>query len=352
MSNKNRLQRRGMNVVMDDTLGGAISELAGAVGHRTSATGTRQLEYMYTRTLTGISMSRFKWYGLPSTVSRRWLETCLLTQSLAVFFKDAGTGQFFATQGTPTGNYNMVGDPTEFHAVSANSYRWWDLDLSECVPIWANELRTPDLDIIQNYAHVLAETDRTIQINLKNARQPKVAAFSEAQGLTVANIIRQVEEGSNFIGLEADFGAELEKVFQVLDLGIHPDLLLNTSIMRTRIFGEAMTMLGINNAPNQDKKERVVAAEVSGNDDVVEMIRRKNLEGRQTACEEINLLFPEIAQLPENQPEQYEESDPQRAAVLRAHPGVWVEYATDMNQTALKDSGQEKIAGPNGQGDD
>lgn len=324
MSNKNRLQRRGINIVADDAvLGGAIGELAGAVGYRTPHTGTAQLEYMYTRMLTRIAMSRFTWKGLPDSVSRRWLETCLFTQALSVFFIDPDTGKYFATQGSPAGNFNMVGDPTEFRAVSANNFRWWLLNAApeakECVPIWANELRTPDIDIVRIFAHTLAETDRTIQINLLNARQPKFLAYDESRALTVQNINRQINEGASQIAVTKEIGESMEDIFQVLDMSIHPDLLLNTSIMRTRIWGECMTMLGINNAPNQDKKERVVAAEVSGNDDVIETIRETNLESRQVACDQINDMFG---------------------------LNISVEYATDMNQTAMKDVGQDQIAGP------
>ena len=51
-----------------------------------------------------------------------------------------------------------------------------------------------------------------------------------------------------------------------------------------------MTFLGINNA-NQDKKERLVVAEVSANDSEIMMARKIALDSRQLACEQINKKY-------------------------------------------------------------
>jgi hypothetical protein len=51
-----------------------------------------------------------------------------------------------------------------------------------------------------------------------------------------------------------------------------------------------MGMLGINGA-NQDKKERLVAAEVGANDEQVQASRNVALNARQFACEQINQLW-------------------------------------------------------------
>jgi hypothetical protein len=51
-----------------------------------------------------------------------------------------------------------------------------------------------------------------------------------------------------------------------------------------------MGLLGINNA-NQDKKERLVAAEVGANDEQVQATRNIALNARQQAAERINKLY-------------------------------------------------------------
>jgi hypothetical protein len=78
-----------------------------------------------------------------------------------------------------------------------------------------------------------------------------------------------------------------------------------------------MTLLGINNA-NQDKKERLVAAEVSGNDDMVSAIRATNLNARRMACDAINEMWPAYQ--------------------------VEVDYVTDMGTPELKDTSKPEGA--------
>jgi hypothetical protein len=90
---------------------------------------------------------------------------------------------------------------------------------------------------------------------------------------------------------------------------VDPTSIINMHILRTREWSECMTMLGINNA-NQDKKERLTAAETAGNDDVIATIRATNLATRQFACEQINAKFG---------------------------LNVSVDYTTDMKTAELKD---------------
>lgn len=61
-------------------------------------------------------------------------------------------------------------------------------------------------------------------------------------------------------------------------------------IAKSKLWNECMGLLGINNA-NQDKKERLVAAEVGANDEQVEATRNIALNARQQACDRINDMF-------------------------------------------------------------
>jgi hypothetical protein len=262
---------------------------------QTSRTRTEIIGMMLERRLYEIAMGRFKWEGLPEEIDIRWMEMALQDNALAVFFKDTNdgvqprTGKYLAMRGTGTGNMNMLGNPTEFMVWGNGVYGSRRLTIDECVPIWANKTRIPDGDIIRIYATRLADLDRTIEINLKNARQSKVIAHGQNSGLSATEINRQLEAGSNSVTVNDNF--DISTMIAVLDLGIHPDQVLNLSQVRARIWGEAMEMLGINQNPGQDKKERLVAAEVAGNDNIIESIRETNLAERKAACLKINKMF-------------------------------------------------------------
>lgn len=151
---------------------------------------------MYRRVLLELAINRFKWTGLPESVDPRFLEMSLATKALSVFYfdRDPRVGQFLALAGGGTGRPNMMGNPTAFR-VYRQPLPSITLTHNQCVPIWANTARTPDLDIVDYYARRFARWDTTIEINSLNARQTKILATDENQRLTAQNINRQIVEG-------------------------------------------------------------------------------------------------------------------------------------------------------------
>jgi Phage Connector (GP10) len=257
---------------------------------QTAGTQTSLIEMMLWRMLLEISLNRFKWEGLPKEVNIRWMEMALCKGALSVFLFDRRVDRYFALPGSGKGPLNMVGDFIEF-LVWGNPEGTRTVAAEDVVPIWANYTRIPDLDIIAIYAHRLAELDRTIEINSMNARRSKILSLTENGSLTAKMINDKIEAGA--AAIPTSNGVDIGNMVQALDLGVDPATILNVSVLRSRIWQEAMMMLGVNGA-NQDKKERLVAAEVSGNDDMVAAIRATNLQARQQACEQINDKYPEL----------------------------------------------------------
>jgi hypothetical protein len=80
---------------------------------------------------------------------------------------------------------------------------------------------------------------------------------------------------------------------EAIDLGVDSESFDKLSLLRTRIWNEAMTLLGID-AANQDKKERLVVAEVGANDGQTDSMRFVSLNARRQACDMINDVFAEF----------------------------------------------------------
>lgn len=257
----------------------------------------QRLERMYIRIFSELAMNRFKWEGLPTTVDPRFLEKVLFENALAVFYEDSDFGML-ALRGSPSGEWNMYDNPVSFMVtgntqVNKNVSASLDPDIAPgfeeygAVPIWSNYARTPDLDIVLTYAEKLANIDRSIEINSSNLRQNKIIVASENRRLSYSNFNRQLEQGVGVIFTDMDMGEGVS----ALDIGADPEALRALMETRTRMWGDCMLLLGINNNPGQDKNERLVANEVSANDDQIMAQRSVSLNARQQACEVINRRY-------------------------------------------------------------
>lgn len=251
-------------------------------------------ERMYTRLLTELSANRFRWIGLPDEIPKRFLELQLFRSAFGLFFKDKRTGKFMVVRATRMGNVNPYDDPTEFMTTAINFpnlrvfARGETRRAGKGIAIWANYLRVPDIDIVFTYAWRLAVLDRTIEINSQNARQNKVLVGPKKMQLTRTNFGREYEGGNNSIEIGGSV-SDLEFI-KAVDLAIDSKMIDSLAVLRTKTWQECMGLLGIDNA-NQDKKERLVEAEVGANDDQSSLMRSVNLSARQEACAEINRIY-------------------------------------------------------------
>lgn len=265
-----------------------LSMGAGGSREKASVTRERLLESEYTRILIELCANRFKWKGLPASVDVRYLELTILKHALSVFYYEQKYGRFVSMQGAPVGLTNMQDEPVSFTIprrgiteMGGKKSRW------QSVPIWGNYTRSSDMGLIAIFAQRLAQIDRTIEINTKQARRPTVLAGNKNQRHTLTMINNQIDEGIGVIGIGN--GVDMEQI-KAFDMGFNPQTIEQNHISRGRVWNQCMSLLGINNA-NQDKKERLVSDEVAANDEQVSAMKSVYLNARQHAAEEINRMF-------------------------------------------------------------
>lgn len=284
------------------------------------------LERMHARTMTEMCANRFEWKGFPDSVNLRYLELTLFNHALAVVFEEPNIGML-ALGATQSGQLNVYGDPLGFRVYSPILNRYvsgdpvymrnpnrthvsdpvtgayiqsdpyvrdehgekvLDKNTPVGIPIWANMLRIPDMDIVYLYSTALAQLDRTIEINSINARRTKVFTVGFNQQMSAMNIEKQIQSGAATIYLND--AVNVDDMIKNIDLSVDPDGIEKLSILRARLKNQASELLGINTA-NQDKKERLVAAEVDANDEQVLAMRNVALAERQDAARRISKQF-------------------------------------------------------------
>lgn len=281
---KNRKKPSEVDAIYDGHLNAGRKFRTNPAENRTAI-----IERMYVRILSELCINRFKWTGLEDTgVDIRFMELTLFQYGLSAVFKHFASNRLVAVRATPSGMWDYANNPVSF-TVQGAMMRTKTLKRKDLVPVWANAMRVPDLDVVYVYAKRLAELDRSIEIAADNARRTTVMFVDENERLTMDNFVRQVREGQPIIRLNS--GAynpgELAQRIQAVNFGSDPDAIEKLHIIRTRMWGECMGLLGFDFA-NQDKKERLVASEVDANNSQVDGMRFVNLNARRTAAEQIS----------------------------------------------------------------
>ena len=234
--------------------------------------------------LTELALSMFEWQNLPETIDQRFLEMCLFSDGMCVFFQDEVLG-YLSLQCMTGGKLNVYRIPMERRAYATNGYQR-ELDGTNSVIIFNNYLHTNSMLDIEMFSKRLYNLDRAIDVNANAQKTPVLIQCDESQRLTMKNLYKQYEGNEPFIfgskGLDANG-------LKVLQTGA-PYVADKLYELKTQIWNEALTYLGISNI-NAVKKERMISDEVTRNQGGTVASRYSRLESRRQACKQINEMF-------------------------------------------------------------
>jgi len=239
--------------------------------------------YYYNR-LIELAVSRFKWKNLPDTIDERFLELTLLKNGQAVFFEDEALG-FLALPNAMSGQFNVYGIPIGRRAYAVNGYNK-TLNSDDSIIVWNNKLHKPSMYELEMFATRLYDLDRSIDVNAKAQKTPVLIKCDEKQRLTMKNLYMQYDGNQPFIFGDSNLN---DKGVTVLNTQA-PYVADKLYTLKTEIWNEALTYLGISNV-NYQKKERMVTDEVNRSQGGTVASRFSPLDSRKQACEEINQMF-------------------------------------------------------------
>ena len=240
---------------------------------------------LYYERLMELSISMFEWVNIPKTVDARYLELMLFKDGQVVFFKDEAIGEL-ALQVAGNGKYNIYGIPKKRRAYGNNGYQNNSLNEKNSVIIFNNMLHTNSMLPVMDYAEKLYDLDRAIIVNAKAQKTPILITCEEKERLTMKNVYMQYDGNTPFIFGENSLDP---KSLQVLKTDA-PYVANQLYELKTEIWNEALTYLGISNT-NLQKKERMLQDEVVRNQGGTIASRYSRLIERRNACEKINEMF-------------------------------------------------------------
>lgn len=239
----------------------------------------------YVNRLTELSISMFQWNGLPDTVDERYLELHLFLNGSMVYFKDDVIGDL-CLDCMPHGQLDVYGNPILRRAYSGyNNYNKL-LKYTDSVIIWNNLMRTNSVLDVQMFARRLYNLDRIIDVNANAQKTPVLVQGTEKQRLTLLNVYKEYDGNSPVIFGDTNIDLNSLKVLQTGAPYVSDKLYE----LKTQIWNEALTYLGISNVSFQ-KRERLISDEVIRSQGGTVASRYSRLTTRQKAAKEINKMF-------------------------------------------------------------
>lgn len=244
------------------------------------------ITYMqYFNRLTELAISMFEWQNLPPTVDPRYIELHLFQNGSMVYFNDDVVGNL-CLDCLPNGNFDVYGNPVNRRAYSSYNNYQRDLNEDNSIIIWNNYLRTNSITDIKMFSKRLYLLDRIIDVNANAQKTPVLIQGTEKQRLTLLNLYKEYDGNSPFIF--GDKNLDLNAL-KCLNTGA-PYVADKIYQLKTQIWNEALTYLGISNISIQ-KKERLITDEVTRNQGGTIASRYSRLQARRDAVEKINAMF-------------------------------------------------------------
>lgn len=239
----------------------------------------------YLNRLTELAISMFEWKNLPDTVDARYLELHLFETGCMVYFKDDVIGDL-CLDCIVNGRLDVYGNPLLRRAYSGyNNYQKL-LSYKDSVIIWNNYLHSNSILDVEMFARRLYNIDRIIDINANAQKTPVLVLGNEKQRLTLLNLYKEYDGNAPFI-----FGDKNLDINALKALSTNAPYVCDKLYqLKTQIWNEALTYLGISNI-NIQKKERLISDEITRNQGGTIASRYSRLESRRQAVEKINDMF-------------------------------------------------------------
>ena len=254
------------------------------------------------------ALNRYQIDGLPDTISLRVVLQSLLWHAGVIFFEKEGN--LFALPGTPSGEWNVYGEPAQAQVFSMNGIFNEPVKLylpgsdiasflertdmtapakAQGVIVWENKQRFPFINSTFYYAERISDTLRTLDVCRENIKTPQIFFCEESVVNTVKKFIEEREENMGAIISTGVF--EVDKV-KTVPIDPKGTALSDVTALVEWYESKYRELCGLENNAQMDKKgENLIQAEVNVNNEYTELGVDKCIETMQEGFDYVNKIF-------------------------------------------------------------
>lgn len=227
-------------------------------------------------------LARYKFEGLPETISDRVLKQALLYHGSVCFFEKEGS--VLALPACPTSDLTLYGDFKSCFCYGRNGY---NIRVPLYVPgadeapvlnkgvingtpepkgvfVRENEIVYPFVNYCISYAEKISDTMRTLDVTRRNIKRPFVVTAEEQVVPTVKKFFDQRDENMEYIISTGIFPAD--KV-NIAEIPYGSENLKACTDLVEWYMNDFDNLCGFNSNANPDKKERLLVDEVNSNNE-------------------------------------------------------------------------------------
>ena len=243
-----------------------------------------------------IGANTFKWSNLPEGILSQDIELSLIRGD-CMLYQSPEAGPMLAK--AQIKGYNAVNRPVEMKPIlfnSRNPFSGWAKptlrDGVDCVYLHdLADWRKGRIDYIRDarICEQMAEIDIAIKQQIINQRAPIVFGLegpTSGGGIKGKAFVQSLLNGVNAYMFSG--GVETAVSTLKLDSPYNVESLLN---IRKTYFNEGLELMGVNNEPGMQKRERMNNVEVTANDELLNVYLYDALATREMVCDKIKDVF-------------------------------------------------------------
>lgn len=250
-----------------------------------SQNGIDHITWYFYNQIMNLFINRFEWGNLPTEIEPYYIERVLFFDGMGAFIYDDVVNMYAFTKLNLSGTYDIYNIPTDRWAYANNGYLK-EYGKNNSVIVWDSATAYPYANTALLYAEEMANVWRTRSLNMFAQRTPVALASSDEERLTYQVL---GDEYSNYV--------PIIKVSDTLNLKGLQAISLNAPYVVDKLedeisvlWGRVLTDLGYESNP-AEKRERLIADEVAGNNGQAEANRNIGLGTRRRAADAFNNLF-------------------------------------------------------------
>lgn len=232
-----------------------------------------------------LTMSAFKWTGLPDGIPPSFIERMLFSTGTVAIAKDRGVGFVCCNYINVGGKTDLYGEPLRIRLIAPNGYNK-TFDMKDAVIINNNSESLPTAFFNNYYLKKFFEIDRTIDVNIRQQKTPRIVKATQDTKLTMENLAMEYDGNKPYIIVDESVNMDKMEIFD----NTAPYIADRMQDLKVDLWGEYLDVLGINNA-NTSKRERLVVDEVNANNQELGIATDVFLEARQFACQKMKEIW-------------------------------------------------------------